>query len=198
MTKTTPSSSTAAAAPEVPKIILIDYHGTIGSAPRQRDVQHTRSPLVLNLYETGIADMFIQPGLNLVDGTTFEAYKARDTQTQDMLKRKHLKVLKALPEEEDDLVKLIERTISRAALDHIQAHVEKQRNADNLDRCDALLDAISVQRSTSTSIEPESRNYVPAAGINVEQTIRSNDVVQALADLLTRANQNQPAASAHA
>jgi hypothetical protein len=195
MTKSPTTTSSASATPEATKLILLDYHGTVGSAPRQRDVAHTRSPLVLNLYENGVPDLFIQPGLNLVDGATFETYNKRDKGTQEMVKRKQLKVLKALPEEEDDLIKLIERTISRAALDHIQAYAE-QRTSDDPDRRQALLDAIAVQRSTTTAIEPESRNYVPAAGINVEQTIRSNDIVQALADMLR--NQNQSAASAHA
>jgi hypothetical protein len=176
------------------KLVMIDYRGTVGSAPHQRDVPHTRSPLVLNLYENGIPDLVIQPGLNLCSPANWQAYSTRDKQTGELVNRKQLKVLRELPEDEDELVALIERTISRAALDFIQVAVEK--TATDPDRRKALLDAINTQRSTTTCIEIEPRAYVPAAGINVEKIERGNDVMRAFADLISKATQGQTTAHA--
>jgi hypothetical protein len=192
-TKTTdpdPTSWKAGNEPAKVEFVLVDYQGTVGSAPGQMQVEHKRSPLVCNLFEAGINDMAIQPGLNLLPSKDWEAYSKREPQVKELLARGQLKQLSELPGEEFGLQNLIGRTISRAALDHIESVV---RLAPDPERRDTLIKSIHFRRNNTTAIEIVPRPYVPAAG-KVESIVTGNDLVAALLRQLSINNAQAPAA----
>jgi hypothetical protein len=183
-TETDPTKWTAGS--DTPKVefVLIDYNGTVGSAPSQTEVKHERSPFVANLFDTKLTDLVLQPGLNLSPAGTWGEYSKRESTVLKLLERGQLKQLSKLPEDEEQLQRLIERTISRGALDYIEAAVMKQ--AVDADRRTALLASINYQRANRSVVDIEPRLYVQIT--NDVEGLLSNG--QALGNVLTQLIQN--------
>jgi hypothetical protein len=59
------------------KTIVIDYRGRASKQKGQRPVEHTYSPFIVNLYEDGVAELVLHPGINVLDREHFEIYKAK-------------------------------------------------------------------------------------------------------------------------
>jgi hypothetical protein len=112
--------------------VVIDYRGSIGAAPGQPQVRHERSPWILQWPQSGVPELVIYPGVNVLDAHVWETYKSSIDAVSRACKRGVLRELDGLGGI-DDFTLLTEdtgtiaRTVSHEGLDWIASQAEGRK-----------------------------------------------------------------------
>ena len=125
-TKTTAKTTAKAKS----KLVLVDYHGTVGASRGQAEVDHVDSPIVLWLPKVGLLELILQPGLNRVPEDLLGVYKAESKAVQSMVDAGEIKELSELPTG-SALRELIERSADHSVLLWVQEQFGKPSVYDN-------------------------------------------------------------------
>lgn len=115
------------------KTIVVDYRGRAAKQPGQRPVEHTYSPLITNLYQDGVAELVLHPGINVVDREHFDVYLAMSKDIKRRFGNEIVDITDNLPSVRDLTMGSVEhgtggviaRTMQPEGLDWLEGQIGK-------------------------------------------------------------------------
>lgn len=155
-----------------PSIIVVDYQGRTAKQRGQRQVEHTYSPFIANLYREGVAELVFHPGANTIDREAFETYKANCADVQQKISKGQIKdITGSLPDVQDltrgdyDSGKggLVARTMTQSGLDWIEEQAASIRDKEGRDE---VLEMIKLRRPYARPIGFTPEPYRSHRGID--------------------------------
>lgn len=153
--RTTDMSTTETLEPDEQTYVVVDYRGTMGAAPGQARVSHVRMPYIFEWPETGVEELILYPGCNVIEAEKWALYKGKVSTIANMCtgKARQLREIESLEDYDDhDLLDeekgLIARTVSHAGLDWIRAQAADRK---------LVVDAVEARRpyARELPIQPE-------------------------------------------